>query len=88
MINEGTQEEYQIERRYSDFAELYESVFYNQPGYILHPFPGKNLESFLRIKLGLGNADSGQRSEMIERRMQELEIFINSQTHHRELSNC
>jgi hypothetical protein len=46
--------EYQIERRYSEFEELYEEIFYNYPGCIVAPFPGKNIESFIKIKLGLG----------------------------------
>lgn len=80
--NEAKHEEYQVQRRFSDFADLYEEVFYNHPGYILYPFPGKNLESFIKIKLGLGTGDSGQRNELIEKRMQELENFINYLTHH------
>lgn len=30
---------YAIQRRFSDFVDLYEQLFYNQPGYILLPFP-------------------------------------------------
>lgn len=43
ISNEAKHEEYQIQRRFSDFADLYEEVFYNHPGYIMYPFPGKNL---------------------------------------------
>jgi hypothetical protein len=49
-------QQYQIELRYSDFLYLYEGLFYNQPGYILAPFPGKGLESFIKVKFGIGTS--------------------------------
>lgn len=52
-------ETYQIERRFSDFLELYEAIFYNQPGYILSSFPGKCFDSFIKFKLGLGTSEPG-----------------------------
>lgn len=62
ISNEAKHEGYQIQRRFSDFADLYEEVLYNHPGDIMYPFPGKNLESFIKIKLGLGTGDSDQRN--------------------------
>jgi hypothetical protein len=55
------QSDYQIERRYSEFVDLYEMLFYNQPGYILAPFPSKGFTSFIKIKLGIGNTEPGER---------------------------
>lgn len=51
--NPNPAHEYELERRFSDFADLYEQLFYNQPGYILHPFPEKTLQSFIKIKLNI-----------------------------------
>lgn len=68
----GPEKDYQIERRYSDFVEFYEALFYNHPGYVLAPFPGKGLESFMKIKLGIGMQEPGERCEMIEKRMLDL----------------
>lgn len=54
VFKSGGLKDYQIERRYSEFVQLYDQLFYNYPGYILAPFPDKGLESFMKIKLGLG----------------------------------
>lgn len=51
--NKNDLQDFVIERRFSDFADLYDQLFYNQPGYILFPFPEKSLDSFMKIKLGL-----------------------------------
>jgi hypothetical protein len=80
-------EPYQIERRYSDFLDLYEGLFYNQPGFILMPFPGKGLESFIKVKFGIGTSEPGERCEIIEKRMSDLEKFVDFVTHHPQLSN-
>ena len=37
--NRNDLQDFVIERRFSDFADLYDQLFYNQPGYILFPFP-------------------------------------------------
>lgn len=74
--------QYQIERRFSDFLDLHETIFYNHPGYILPPFPGKTLQSFIHLKLGIGNAEPGERCELIEKRMNNLERFVNDLTSH------
>lgn len=52
--NPNTRSEYQIQRRFSDFVDFYESIFYLHPGHILGPFPDKNFDTFIRLKLGLG----------------------------------
>ena len=54
VFNPNNEEEYQIQRRYSDFVSFYDSLLYNQLGYILCPFPEKGLDSFIKLKLGLG----------------------------------
>lgn len=43
ISNPNTKKVYEIERRFSDFADLYDQIFYNHPGYILYPFPNKTL---------------------------------------------
>ena len=52
----------------------------------MYPFPEKDLDSFIKIKLNL-NREEGEKIQLVEQRMLELEKFINFLVCHPELRN-
>ena len=62
------------------FGNLERLIKHNYPGFVLHPLPRKSLEFFKKLKFQMGSEQ--ERIVLIEKRLFELEKYLNAMLNH------
>lgn len=76
--------QYVIKRRFSQFHTLQKLIRHYYPGYILYPFPEKSIEFFKKLKLSIGSQQ--EKVIIIEKRLFQLQRYLNFLISHREIA--